>query len=378
MAKILMINLPFTGHTNPTLPLTEVLVKRGHSVYYVNAEEFRKKIENTGAEFIPYKNYPTFATEKQKKTMSFRAAFDTAISLEQNFDLLIYEMFFYPGIEIAKRLKIPCVRQFSQPAWNEKIISNAPFLYKLSCYLIDIQIMSKTDKKHMSLTDKTLLKAISSDKPTLNIVYVPDFFQSHRETFGEDYIFTVPLMENNFSNDTSRQIPFEAMKKPIVYISLGSIISYKGFYKKCIRTFANKDMSIILNTGRIKPEWLGKIPDNIYAYSFVPQIDVLRHSNVFLTHCGMNSVIEAMSYGVPMVVMPLINDQVSNAKRIIEIGIGKRIRFFPSSGRQLYKTVNAVSSDKHIRNRCLEVKSLLKMGTSLEETAIRIETLLSR
>lgn len=81
MAAILMINVPYAGHTNPTLSLAEALVHHGHKVSYINAEEFRNKIESTGAEFIPYINYPSSPTEQQKKTKCFCAAFDTAISL---------------------------------------------------------------------------------------------------------------------------------------------------------------------------------------------------------------------------------------------------------------------------------------------------------
>lgn len=132
-------------------------------------------------------------------------------------------------------------------------------------------------------------------------------------------------------------------------------------------------MSVILNTGRIHPETLGKIPDNIYAYSFVPQVEVLQHADVFLTHCGMNSVNEAMSLGVSMVAMPFINDQLSNAKRIVELEIGKRVRSFPSRGRQLYKTVKDVFKDNHIRNRSVKVQEMLKRETTLEEVIGRIE-----
>lgn len=373
MAAILMINVPYAGHTNPTLPLAEALVQHGHKVTYINAEEFRNKTESTGADFIPYHNYPTLPTEQQKKTKCFRAAFDTAINLEQKFDLLIYEMFFYPGTKIAEKLGIPCVRQFSQPAWNQKTISNATWFFKLSCVLIDFQVMGKKNAKYMELTHKTLGEAVINDKPSLNIVYVPQIFQTDRESFGEDYLFTVPICE---SNSISQQIPYEEMKSPIVYISLGSIISNKGFCKECIRAFGGKDMSVILNTGKVPPETLGKITGNIYAYSFVPQVEVLQHADVFLTHCGMNSVNEAMSYGVPMVAMPFINDQISNAKRIVGLEIGKRVRSFPSSGRQLYKTVKDVCSDEHIRKRSVTVQRLLKREATLEKVISRIEKLL--
>ena len=65
--NVLMVNLPFSGHTNPTLPLATKLVEFGHKVTYVNAPEFREKIEHTGATFVPYKNYPENASEKYKK-----------------------------------------------------------------------------------------------------------------------------------------------------------------------------------------------------------------------------------------------------------------------------------------------------------------------
>lgn len=138
--KILMVNVPYAGHTNPTLALTKELVHRGHQVNYVNAEEFREKIEDTGTTFVPYMNYPANVSEQKKKRLCFRAAFDTAMAIDEKFDLLLYEMFFYPGIEIARRKGIPCIRQFSQPAWSADTMKEASGLFRLSCKLIDAQV----------------------------------------------------------------------------------------------------------------------------------------------------------------------------------------------------------------------------------------------
>ena len=372
MAKILMINLPFAGHTNPTLPLAAALVRNGHQVSYVNAEEFRSKIEGTGAEFVPYADYPTSPTEQQKKTMCFRAAYDTAMNLNQNYDLLIYEMFFYPGIKVAENLGLPCVRQFSQPAWSQKTYSDSSWMFKMSGVLIDMQVMGRKNKVHMGLIGRTLSDAILSDKPSMNIVYVPQIFQPDRDSFGDDYQFTVP---DYVVTPLSQSIPVDDMKRPIAYISLGSIISNKGFCKECIRAFGGKDLSVILNTGRVKPETLGRIPGNIYAYSYVPQVEVLHHADVFLTHCGMNSVNEAMTCGVPMVAMPLINDQVSNAKRVVELGIGKRVRSFPSSGRQLFRTVMDVCHDEQMKQKINAIKGMIIKETRLNDVVGSIEEL---
>src|SRR5690554_3959774 len=58
MAKILMVNLPYSGHTNPTLSLAKRLVERGHQVTYINAPEWKERIEATGAAFVAYLDYP--------------------------------------------------------------------------------------------------------------------------------------------------------------------------------------------------------------------------------------------------------------------------------------------------------------------------------
>ncbi|MEM1486014.1 nucleotide disphospho-sugar-binding domain-containing protein [Oscillospiraceae bacterium PP1C4] len=374
MANILMINLPYSGHTNPTLPLTKELVRRGHRVSYINAEDFREKIEETGATFIPYKNYPNHPTEQQKKIKCFRAAYDTALSLTQKFDLLIYEFLFYPAIRIADIFKIPCIRQFSQPAWNTQSMGEASVLFKLSCKLIDVQVMGKRNARYMGLKHTSLPESVLFDKPNLNIVYTPKSFQTHSDSFGEDYMFVLPP----FSMQLSKQeIPYETMKSPIIYISLGSIISNKGFCKECIRAFQNSEFTVILNTGKINPNSLGKIPQNIHAYSFVPQLEVLSKVDIFLTHCGMNSVNEAMSLGVPMIVMPFINDQISNAKRVVELGIGKRIRSFPSSAREMYKTAKSIVCDEKIKNNCLELQKHLKRDNDFSKTIYAIENLVN-
>lgn len=369
-----MINVPFSGHTNPTLPLTKKLVEMGHEVYYINAEEFRSKIELTGAKFLPYINYPKTPTMQQKKRRCFRAAYDTAMQLNKKFDVLIYEMFFYPGNKIAHNLGIPSVRQFSQSAWNKEIINSATRLFRISSKLIDIQVMGRKNAEYMRLSNKTLIQAVINVTPDLNIVYVPEAFQNKRGAFSNQYMFTIPIQE---TTDVAKEvIPYEKMKFPIVYISLGSIISNRLFYNKCVKVFGNQPLSVILNTGKISPKSLGKIPDNIYAYSYVPQIEVLKHTDVFVTHCGMNSVNEAICYGVPMVTIPFINDQISNAQRIIELGIGISGGSIFSRGEKLLDAVLEIINNNCYRTKMNQIQLEALHGMNMNVIIKKIEEII--
>lgn len=121
--NILMVNLPFSGHTNPTLGLAQILVQLGHNVTYINAPDWQSKIERTGAHFVPYDHYPDSLSERQKKVKSWSAAYQTVLRMGKDYDCLIYEMLFFPGKALADRLNIPAYRLFSTFSLNEKILT---------------------------------------------------------------------------------------------------------------------------------------------------------------------------------------------------------------------------------------------------------------
>ena len=65
-----------------------------------------------------------------------------------------------------------------------------------------------------------------------------------------------------------------------------------------------------------------KLPDNIKAYPYVDQLDILSKADVFITHCGMNSVSESLYMAAPMVLYPQTNEQAAVARRVTEINTG--------------------------------------------------------
>ncbi len=52
MKKVAFFCIPAHGHTNPMLPVAAELVRRNHVVRFFSFDEFRDKIEATGAQFV--------------------------------------------------------------------------------------------------------------------------------------------------------------------------------------------------------------------------------------------------------------------------------------------------------------------------------------
>jgi UDP:flavonoid glycosyltransferase YjiC (YdhE family) len=50
--KVLIATMPFTGHINPFQRVAAELVRRSHEVLWLTGEDFREKVEITGATFV--------------------------------------------------------------------------------------------------------------------------------------------------------------------------------------------------------------------------------------------------------------------------------------------------------------------------------------
>ncbi|KAG8062250.1 hypothetical protein GUJ93_ZPchr0003g16832 [Zizania palustris] len=65
----------------------------------------------------------------------------------------------------------------------------------------------------------------------------------------------------------------------------------------------------------------------LVATGFVPQMSILAHAAVgaFLTHCGANSIIEGLSFGHPFIMLPMFDDQGSNARLLERRKVGMQV-----------------------------------------------------
>src|SRR5690554_8228797 len=93
---------------------------------------------------------------------------------------------------------------------------------------------------------------------------------------------------------------------PLVVVSLGTLHSGgDDFFRSCIDAFAALPANVLRVVGRATdPADFQSPSSNIVVRAVVPLLAALRQAAVFVTHGGMNSVMEGLHFGVPMVVIP--------------------------------------------------------------------------
>ena len=99
------------------------------------------------------------------------------------------------------------------------------------------------------------------------------------------------------------------------------------FYKTCISALTQTEYQVILSVGNlVSLEAFGELPEHISVLSHVDQIAVLQQADVFVSHCGMNSVSESLYFGVPLVMLPQTSEQGGVARRVEQLGAGIKLQ----------------------------------------------------
>ncbi|MBQ7774755.1 MAG: glucosyltransferase [Lachnospiraceae bacterium] len=385
MSKIVFFCIPAHGHTNPTLGVVRELVDRGHQVLYYSYNVMREKIEATGATFVSCDDYdmeqklsPKDAVRVGKDlAFSTKILVDTTLALDDNVcadmkklkpDCIVADSMAVWGKAVALKLGIPFVSSTTTFAFNQhsaKIMKQSiGEMFKM------IFSMPKISKDIKRLQDKgypikSVLDIIQNDDNTHTVVYTSPQFQPCSETFSDKYAFVGPSIR-----PASSQI--EKTRDRLVYISMGTVNNdMLPLYKQCIAAFADTDYQVILSVGNlVSLEEFCKLPENIMVFPSVDQIAVLQKADVFISHCGMNSVNESLYFQVPLIMLPQTSEQGGVATRVEQLGAGVKLQ--KKDAASILEAVNKVLGDKSYKEGAAAIADGFKNCSGAKGAADKI------
>lgn len=386
MARGLFLMFPGHGHVNPTIGLVNELIKNGDEITYVCGEEFRSKFENTGAKFVGFKtDLSKFDGKDRMDIMAerfldiFEGILNTAIKEEGEFDYLVLDPFVRPGTKILEKFKIKkVIATCTTFAFNEetskRILKSLGSNVEASTKMVEN--FNKLFPKYKKLGEefgvdfpKSPLEILMGSKSDLTIVFTSKYYQPDGNSFDETYKFVGPsIFDRHELEDFKIENP---ENKKLIYISLGTVANTNlEFYKNCLEALGSReDLKVIMSAGKkIDFNDLGAIPKNFEVYSYVPQLEVLKKVDLFITHGGMNSSSEGLYNNVPLVVVPQFGDQLVVAKRVEELGAGIALMgdIAPNS---IENAVNKILADDSYKENAKKIGESLRVCGGYEKAA---------
>jgi len=178
------------------------------------------------------------------------------------------------------------------------------------------------------------------------ICQMPKEFDFPRKTLPSCFHYVGPLRR-----DAPKPVPFPWERldgRPIVYASLGTLQnSREPVFRVMAESCADLDVQLVLSHGGgLSDAQARALPGGPLVVSYAPQAQLLEQSRLTLTH-GLNTVLDSLSAGVPMVLIPITYEQPAIARRVERAGCGITVPFGSLSGHGLRAAIKRVLSESH-------------------------------
>ena len=401
-----------TGHLNTMLPLGQEMQRRGHRVTFFGIVDAQAKVLAAGLEFrsIGEAEFPIGASDilfdelgKLSGLAALKYTLDWIESSAKIFledgpyalkdaqiEALLVDQIAPEGGIVAELLDIPFVTICSALPFNQE--PTIPPLFTTWTYNPDwwavlrnqlvyqlVNPFTKPMQKLRSSYRKSwkLPVEVSSDSQLAIVTQQPADFEYPRQNLPAYFHFTGP-----YHNKASRKpvdFPWDKLNgKPLIYASMGTLQNqlndvFLAIAAACI----DLDAQLVISLGGASLEGLPALPGNPIVVSYAPQLALLERASVAITHAGMNTALECLTYGVPMVAIPITNDQPGVASRIAWIGAGEIVPLNKLTAARLEKALKLVLTKESYRQNALRLKQSIAKSGGVNRAADIIELAIS-
>jgi MGT family glycosyltransferase len=206
----------------------------------------------------------------------------------------------------------------------------------------------------------------------------PPSFEFPRHALPPGFHFVGPLHsgKSRLKTDFPRQ---RLDGRPIIYASLGTLQNgLDWIFRVILEACEGLDAQLVLSLGgNLDPAAFSATTGNPVVVKFAPQLELLERATLCVTHAGLNTVLESLACGVPMVAIPITNDQPGGAARIAWCGAGEfvtpRRLTVPRLREAIQRVLSTPAYRENARRLQREIASLhsLDYASEVIEAAIR-------
>jgi MGT family glycosyltransferase len=346
--KVLFFVLPVRGHVQAALPIARELASRGEEVVFYTTEEFEGLVRGSGVGFralgddfvLPRElSEGYFAASRDLRPAVVRSIADSLRGVghlagwaaDEGADYAVYDPLCPWGRLIPEALGLPLVALYPTFVARE----NSPLARRLLPNLEGAPppaLVMPMVRLRWELREARSTLGLSRLRPAdlllqpgdLNIVTLPDQFQPPTGgALDERFVFVGPsiLQRDERAYFSLKQIEAQ----PTVFVSLGAAYDERiaELYRGCLEAFGSSRWLVVMETGPgTDSALLGQTPPNVIAWPRVPRLEVLRRCDVFVTDGDVGATMEALWFGVPLVVVPRTPEQNVAAERVKELRMG--------------------------------------------------------
>jgi UDP:flavonoid glycosyltransferase YjiC (YdhE family) len=377
MSKLLFVGPPFIGHLNPAISVATELEARGHEIGWVGNERL---LNDLGSKARVVRGYALdwvtdLANERPSKLRGPHAVaslWQTYMGMAQSMfasvvealdvfrpDLVLSDQQTFAGSLAAREAGYRWLTLATTPGeTGSGLQSNTGFHQLLTSLLEELRCelgLGDIADPRFSPYGTLLFSShalTGTLPPELNVGCVGCSIKYRRE---------------------SSAFPWEALdQRRKVLVSLGTLndLAGKNFLDEA--WLACRERRETVQTILLDPSAsIERASDSdVLILKSVPQLALLKHMDAVVCHGGQNTISEALSHGLPLVIAPIRDDQPMNAALVVDAGAGVRVRFGRPNAAAIGTAIDSVLNEPGYRAAAAAIQPSMINGTDRAANAV--------
>lgn len=370
MSRFLFVSLPLAGHVNPASALARRLITDGHEVAWAGSELMLRPMLGDDAVILSTGSR-LFREQQTSGLASIRSVWTRYI--------LPYNKFVLPGVARAVLVHEPDVLVVDQHAPAGAIVAHRLGLpwATLVCSAMELTEPLRALPKVTEWTTGCLRSlwahAGLPAEECFDLRYSPHLVIAQttpalagRSDFPPRFRFVGPLLGPR----APVPFPFERLDpdRRHVLITVGTLSEDLAvtFYRRTVAALDERTQGVVVARD------LPGVPDEVIVVPRVPMPELLPHMAAVVCHGGMNTTVEALAAGVPVVIAPMRNDQPEMARQVVAAGAGRRLNFRRAATSDIATAVAAVLDEPVYRESAARIAESFRMAGGVTTAAAHL------
>lgn len=407
------------GHLNPMCVLGRELQRRGHQVTLFGIPDIQPKVMGSGLSFwtIGEAESPLGTLEQNHKRLGELSGLAglkfTIHLLQQEAALLFAEAptaIKMAGVEallvdqvsaggtVADFLNLPFITvcnamlinretgvppyfshwSYNQAAWAKlrNKLGNF-FIERLTQPILNTVVQQRRQWKLPPFSNRE-----DAYSQLAQICQLPAEYDFPRMNLPPCFHYTGPLQDVSGLEPvsfSSISFPFEKLTgQPLIYASLGTLQNRKAeIFQKIAEACVGLDAQLVISLGNPDSEAELNLPGAPLVVSYAPHQQLIERASLIITHAGMNTVLGALSSGVPLVAIPITNEQPGIAARLARTAAGEVMPLASLSVSKLREAIQQVLTEDSYKNNAIRLQTAIRKAGGVTKAADIIEQAIS-
>lgn len=390
----------YTGHLNPMSVLGRELQRRGHRVVMVAPIDAQDRVLESGLEYQPVAKaeFPPGAWERSTARIGVLSGMRASryvghwlgrlaggiqrdlpdIAAKEKFDGLVMDQICLGTEGVCAALGLPmavacCALTLHAESRVPPSIFSFPYRPSLPFRLRNQLALLLAYSTGWPVTRELLryrrkhglpfmaFDHLNEMPPSLvQVAQQPACFDFPRRRLPDHFHYTAPWTEPGTADDGS--FPWDRLDgRPLIYASMGTLQNrLPQVFPIIAEACSSLRVQLVVALGRRGATLPGRLPGDPIIVDYAPQLAVLRRASLVITHGGLNTTLESLGLGLPLVVIPVANDQPGIAARAAHLGVGEFIPVRKLTAAGLRQMIERVMSTPGPRDASARIADQLR------------------